>query len=212
MKSDELESSKFYSYKFKNFSTMIILPAFLLVVILFIGSFFATKENVIQTVGVIEPQNSIKIKDTTYNEGDIVPKGKQVISSGKKITLGRQSIVHVSNKDETILFPDINDEKSLEVISYVSGQDIASLKKNQKIRFELNDRDNGTTIIIGKIQSISVYPETNKGQAEYEVISTIKPTKKEKTSLRYGMQGNISVITGKETYFNYLKTLFLDEK
>lgn len=67
-------------------------------------------------------------------------------------------------------------------------------------------------MIIKKIQNISVYPETNKGQAEYEVISTIKPTKKEKNSLRYGMQGNISVITGKETYFNYIKSLFLDEK
>lgn len=213
MKSDELESSKFYSYKFKNFSTMIILPAFVLVVILFVGSFFATKENVIQTVGVIEPKSSIKIKDTTYNEGDIVPKGKQVsISSSKKITLEKQSIVHVSKKDETILFPDINDEKSLEVISYVSGQNIASLKKNQKIRFELNSQDDGTTVITGKIQSISVYPEMNKGRAEYEVISTIKPAKKEKNSLRYGMQGKLSVITGKETYFNYLKTLFLDEK
>lgn len=213
MKSDELESSKFYSYKFKNFSTMIILPAFILVVILFVGSFFATKENVIETVGVIEPKSSIKIKDTTYNEGDVVPKSKQVsISSNKKITLKKQSIVHISNKDETILFPDINDEKSLEVISYVSGQNIASLKKNQKIRFELSNQDTGTTVITGKIQSISVYPEESKNQSEYEVISTIKPTKKEKNSLRYGMQGQISVITGKETYFNYLKTLFLDEK
>lgn len=213
MKSDDLESSKFYSYKFKNFSTMIILPAFLLVVILFISSFFATKENVIQTVGVIEPKSSIKIKDTTYDEGDVVPKGKQVsISSGQKIALSEQNVVHISKKDETILFPDINDEKSLEVIFYVSGQDIASLSKGQKIRFELNDQDSRTTIITGKIQSISVYPETNKGQTEYEVISTIKLTKKEKKFLRYGMQGNVSVITGKETYFNYLKSLFLDEK
>ena len=100
----------------------------------------------------------------------------------------------------------------MQVVSYVSGQDIASLKKNQKIRFGLNDRDNGTTIIVGKIQSISVYPETVKEQSEYEVVSIIKPTEKEKNSLRYGMQGRFLVITGKETYFNYLKSLFLDEK
>lgn len=213
MRSDELESSKFYSYKYKNFSTIIILPAFLLIVILFISSFFATKENVIRTVGVVAPQSSIKIKDTIYDEGDIVPKGEIVLlSSGKKTTLSRQSIVHVSDKDEIILFPDINDEKHLEVISYVSGQDITSLKKNQKIRFELNNRDNGTIVIIGKIKSISVYPETNKGQAEYEVVSTIRPTKKEKNALRYGIQGQLSVITEKETYFNYLKSIILNEK
>lgn len=213
MESDKLESSKFYSYKYKNFSTIIILPAFLLIVILFISSFFATKENVIRTMGVVAPQSSIKIKNATYNEGDVVPKGKQILSSSdQKIILDKQSIVHISDKGETILFPDINDEESLEVVSYVSGQDIASLKKSQKVRFELDDQNKGTTIINGRVKSVSIYPESVKEKAKYEIVSLIKPTKKDKSSLRYGMRGQLSVIIGKQTYFNYLKSVFLDNE
>lgn len=40
MDAKDYESTEFYSYKFKNFSTMIIVPAALLVFLVFIGSFF----------------------------------------------------------------------------------------------------------------------------------------------------------------------------
>lgn len=43
MNSKDYESTEFYSYKFKNFSTMIIIPMALLVFILIIGSFFAIR-------------------------------------------------------------------------------------------------------------------------------------------------------------------------
>ena len=39
MDAKEYESTEFYSYKFKNFSTMIIIPAAIFVLLLFIGSF-----------------------------------------------------------------------------------------------------------------------------------------------------------------------------
>ena len=39
MDANEYESTEFYSYKFKNFSTMVIIPAAIFVLLLFIGSF-----------------------------------------------------------------------------------------------------------------------------------------------------------------------------
>ncbi|MCZ3572107.1 hypothetical protein L2477_11845, partial [Lactobacillus crispatus] len=63
MNDQYLESSKFYSYKFHNFSTMIILPAFILVILLFIGSFFAVHENVINSIGVVEPDHIVSLKN-----------------------------------------------------------------------------------------------------------------------------------------------------
>lgn len=43
----DYESTEFYTYKFKNFSTMIIIPMAILVLLLFIGSVFATRENTV---------------------------------------------------------------------------------------------------------------------------------------------------------------------
>lgn len=43
MNNKDYESIEYYSYKFKNFSTMIIIPMAILVLILIVGSFFATR-------------------------------------------------------------------------------------------------------------------------------------------------------------------------
>lgn len=55
MDAKEYESTEFYSYKFKNFSTMIIIPAAIFVLLLFIGSFFAVRQSTVSSVGVVEP-------------------------------------------------------------------------------------------------------------------------------------------------------------
>lgn len=61
MDAKDYESTEFYSYKFKNFSTMIIVPAALLVFLMFIGS-FAIRQSTVSSVGVIEPVTVIKQK------------------------------------------------------------------------------------------------------------------------------------------------------
>lgn len=132
----DLESSKFYSYKFKNFSTIIILPAFLLVVFVLIGSVFAVREKTVKLVGVIEPTSSLNIKDTAnYYEGQSLNKGRSIIlSSGQKKKLTEKSVVHLS-QNKAVIFPSLANQKKLEIISYVPDNEISYLKNNQKIKF-----------------------------------------------------------------------------
>ena len=66
MDAKDYESTEFYSYKFKNFSTMIIVPAALLVFLMFNGSFFAIRQSTVSSVGVIEPVTVIKQKTTNF--------------------------------------------------------------------------------------------------------------------------------------------------
>ena len=112
----DLESSKFYSYKFKNFSTIIILPAFLLVVFVLIGSVFAVREKTVKLVGVIEPTSSLNIKDTAnYYEGQSLNKGRSIIlSSGQKKKLTEKSVVHLS-QNKAVIFPSLANQKKLEI-------------------------------------------------------------------------------------------------
>ncbi|MCZ3643244.1 hypothetical protein L2784_11450 [Lactobacillus crispatus] len=78
MNDQDLESSKFYSYNFRNFSTMIILPAFIFVILLFIGSFFAVHENVMNSMGVITPDRVVTLENKEYKEGQKLSKGISV--------------------------------------------------------------------------------------------------------------------------------------
>lgn len=86
MNDQDLESSKFYSYNFRNFSTMIILPAFIFVILLFIGSFFAVHENVMNSMGVITPDRVVTLENKEYKEGQKLSKGISVtLADGKKV-------------------------------------------------------------------------------------------------------------------------------
>lgn len=85
MNDQDLESSKFYSYNFRNFSTMIILPAFILVILLFLGSFFAVHENVVNSMGVITPDHVLSLQNRAYREGQKLSKGINLtLANGKK--------------------------------------------------------------------------------------------------------------------------------
>lgn len=77
MDAKEYESTEFYSYKFKNFSTMIIIPAAIFVLLLFIGSFFAVRQSTVSSVGVVEPTVVINQKNVSYDEGQVVTKHGQ---------------------------------------------------------------------------------------------------------------------------------------
>lgn len=208
----DLESSKFYSYKFKNFSTMIILPAFLLVMCVLIGSIFAVREKTVKLVGIIEPTSSLNVKNTSnYYEGQILEKGSKItLASGKKQKLGEKSEVHL-NQNKVILFPNLESQKNLEIVSYVPDDEVSYLKNNQKIKFQIRNRHGENIIINGKVESVAIYPKEVNGKEGYLVISSISPSKKEKSYLRYGMESQVSVIISRQTYFNFLKDEIFDK-
>ena len=209
----DLESSKFYSYKFKNFSTIIILPAFLLVVFVLIGSVFAVREKTVKLVGVIEPTSSLNIKDTAnYYEGQSLNKGRSIIlSSGQKKKLTEKSVVHLS-QNKAVIFPSLANQKKLEIISYVPDNEISYLKNNQKIKFQIKNKYGENIIINGKVESVAIYPKELKGKEGYLVVSSISPNKKEKSYLRYGMERQVSVIISRQTYFDFLKEEIFDKQ
>ena len=59
--------------------------------------------------------------------------------------------------------------------------------------------------LVGKVKEIGVYPINLRGNNVYEVICKAKSKK----NLKYGMEGNATIITGKSTYLNILRIKFL---
>ena len=192
MDAKDYESTEFYSYKFKNFSTMIIVPAALLVFLMFIGSFFAIRQSTVSSVGVIEPVTVIKQKAANYDEGQIVTKH------------GQKWVAHIDQDDAVNLMPMIAAKKKVKIITYVPSNKFSTIKKGQKINFSVSTGDGLTNRLTGRVKEIGVYPVNVNKQSGYEVISTATINDE---NVKYGMQGNATIVTGSSTYFEY----FLDK-
>ena len=121
------------------------------------------------------------------------------------------AIVHLDNKD-SVAMPDIKNRRKLRVVTYVPSSEVAVLNKGQQVRFQIENKQGMSEILNGKIISIGTYPVQQKGMSMFEVETMLKTTKSERKFLRYGMQGKVSIITGKASYFNYIKSKLLNSK
>lgn len=196
MDNKDYESSEFYSYKFKNFSTIIIVPAAILVVLLIIGSFFAVRQNTVTAEGSIEPAKVLNVNASKYQEGQTITRNK------KKWT------VHLDERNNMAhLMPEI-DSNRLRIIVYIPGNQITAIKKGQTAYMSLVNGSGTTDRLTGKVTTVGTYPVSIRGTSAYEVVCSAKTNKK---NLKYGMTGEVSIITGKTTYFEYVKDRVLNK-
>lgn len=249
-----LESSEFYSKRFDNFSTLIIIPVALVIIVFFIISFFCKKEIAIDGFGSIEPLEGVQVIQSTSSklirknylkENKIVHKNDTLIiydkgiNSSKTMHLKQQKLDLVSKKNKIIskqfgivhmneqfennnyipvgseiakIYPLIDSKKRIEIKSYIPSSDISSVKTGQKLRFKITRNIPKPIIIIGKIKEISVAPIIVNKSSVYIVAATANISKLNSKCVRYGMVGSTSIITGKETFFNYYKNKLLSAR
>lgn len=97
-----LESSEFYSARFRNFSTMIIIPFTILLLAVVIFSFFGKKEITIQGAGTLEALENNPVIQSTVNS----PIEKNYLKEGKYVKKGDTLLVYnnVSIQDKGKLY------------------------------------------------------------------------------------------------------------
>lgn len=97
-----LESSEFYSARFRNFSTMIIIPFTILLLTVVIFSFFGKKEITIQGAGTLEALGNNPVIQSTVNS----PIEKNYLKEGKYVKKGDTLLVYnnVSIQDKGKLY------------------------------------------------------------------------------------------------------------
>lgn len=97
-----LESSEFYSARFRNFSTIIIIPFTILLLAVVIFSFFGKKEITIQGAGTLEALGNNPVIQSTVNS----PIEKNYLKEGKYVKKGDTLLVYnnVSIQDKGKLY------------------------------------------------------------------------------------------------------------
>lgn len=127
------------------------------------------------------------------------------------ITNSIKSLSYVGHPTNlAIIYPVLNKQKKVKITSYVLSEDISDVQIGQELRFRVSRNTTKPIIIKGRIVGISVSPVLYKHGSYYLVTSEAYVSHKKRRSLKYGIIGKVSIITGKKTYFNYYKDKMLN--
>ncbi|KRN78113.1 HlyD family efflux transporter periplasmic adaptor subunit [Weissella minor] len=139
-------------------------------------------------------------------------------NQSQSIEAPKDGILHVENNNVKTkyltsgselaqIYPKLSIDTPLSATFYIPTDKLNGIQNGQKIRFRANQQGPKPLLLTGKIHQIDSAPTSTKQGDAYKVTANLKPTKKQYTKIRYGLTGNISVITGQKTWLNYVKDL-----
>ncbi|NVY96537.1 bacteriocin secretion accessory protein [Lactobacillus sp. DCY120] len=155
-------------------------------------------------------ENNLKIKSVQSSTKDL------------EVKAPISGMIHILNPDEhskligmgnpiAQVYPVLGRNKFVKIKSYVEPRDISTIKKGQKLRLKIIRNVSTPIILEGKIETISVAPVTINKSNFYVVEALARIPTKQSNNLHYGMVGQGSIITGKESFFAYYKNYFLGQ-
>lgn len=103
------------------------------------------------------------------------------------------------------IYPELKEKPSLLIQFAVPANQLNELKLNQKIKFQANQNGPKPLLLDGQINQIDEAPTETQQGSVYRVTAQLSLKKIDYDQIRYGLEGKVSVITGKKTWMNYLK-------
>jgi len=110
------------------------------------------------------------------------------------------------------IYPNIQETKEVLITYYVTSEYVPLLKEDQVARLKLEKIGNQSITIIGKINSIDrTATKTEQGNL-FKVTALAQLPDKDSNIIQYGLQGQVTSIIDKKTYFDYYKDKILNSK
>lgn len=136
------------------------------------------------------------------------------------IKASKTGILHINNDyvgnkyinpgiDIAQIYPILQKQNNIKLTAYIPASDISSVKKGQVMRFKVIRNVPKPIIVSGKVNNISVSSLNSDKGNYYSVSALANIDEKQKDQLKYGMDGKITITTGKKTFFNYYKDKLL---
>ena len=108
------------------------------------------------------------------------------------------------------IYPIIQETKEVLITYYVTSEYVPLLKEDQVARLKLEKIGNQSTTIIGKINSIDrTATKTEQGNL-FKVTALAQIPDKDSNIIQYGLQGQVTSIIDRKTYFDYYKDKILN--
>ncbi|HEM5453072.1 bacteriocin secretion accessory protein [Streptococcus suis] len=149
----------------------------------------------IEQVSVQSDNNTIKAPETGILHLNPEFEGKNLIPSGSEMAQ---------------IFPNIHESKEILITYYVASEYVSLLKKKQTVRLNLEKVGNQPITIVGKINTIAqTGTKTEQGNL-FKIAALATLSVKESSLIQYGLQGRVTSVIAKKTYFDYYKDKLLN--
>lgn len=125
-------------------------------------------------------------------------------------SLSKTSIIPKGTEIAQIL-PDMNQTKKVMITYYVNSNDIATIKRGQTVRLRLDKISSQDIVLLGKVKVIDASSTETKEGNLFKVKAQATISEADSRILKYGMQGRVTSIIGKKTFFNYYKDKILND-
>lgn len=158
---------------------------------------------------ILEAESGKKI------QGNLLEKGK--------ITATEDGVLHLNSEhsrstiipEGTILahlFPQLAKERKAKLTAYISSKEVADLKHGNEVRFTTVTDANKQLVLTSKITNIDTSAtQTEKGNFfKLEAETDLNAEQAEK--LRYGLEGRLTMITGRKSFLRYYLDRFLKQE
>ncbi|KAA8434511.1 bacteriocin secretion accessory protein [Weissella paramesenteroides] len=107
------------------------------------------------------------------------------------------------------IYPLLTRKTKLNIESYIAEKDITGLKKGQKIKFIVKQNGSKILKLKGTVKTISDVPTDVKEGSFYKCVANIFVDGNERKQIKYGLNGEVIIIKGTKTWFNYYKDILL---
>ena len=110
------------------------------------------------------------------------------------------------------LYPLLDREGRAKLTAYLSSKDIVGIKIGDFVRFTTTNATNDQVRLVSTITSIdTIATKTDQGNF-FKIEAETKITREQAENLRYGLEGNLQIITGKKSYLRYYLDDFLNRE
>jgi competence factor transport accessory protein ComB len=109
------------------------------------------------------------------------------------------------------IYPALTKDTKVTLVTYVSSSEISGVKLGQTLRLSVRQNVPRPLMLSGKIVHIDSAPTTVNQVNVFAVKAEVSLSKADLPKIRYGLQGNIVIVTGEKTYFEYYKDKMMGE-
>lgn len=181
---------------------------------------FVTKVEVLRTQFLQSASQQLTTLETQIPELAAQLEQASVRLENNTITAPETGVIHLNSEFEgkslipsgseiAQIYPDINQTKEFLITYYVTSEHVALLKEEQDVRLSLEKVGNQSITVIGKIKSIDkTATKTEEGNL-FKVTALAQLSDKHGDIIQYGLQGRVTSIIAKKTYFDYYKDKLL---
>ena len=158
---------------------------------------------------ILEAESGKKI------QGNLLDKGKITATEDGVLHLNPEHSRSTIIPEGTILahlFPQLARERKAKLTAYISSKEVAGLKHGNEIRFTTVTDANKQLVLTSKITNIDTSAtQTEKGNfCKLEAETDLNAEQAEK--LRYGLEGRLTMITGRKSFLRYYLDRFLKQE